>query len=106
MPSVSQPRIVAALATARMTVFKPGQSPPPVAIPIFFAIKYSTMTMKKFCAGFGTSETMLVVVVSRHIRLHHESGIRWRDLVDESSLVFQAFDFRNGGKQHAILRPA
>jgi hypothetical protein len=35
MPMVSQPRLVAVLATARVTAFKPGQSPPPVTMPIF-----------------------------------------------------------------------
>src|SRR5262245_47748371 len=34
MPRVSQPRIPAALAAARMTAFRPGQSPPPVTIPM------------------------------------------------------------------------
>ena len=31
---VSQPRLAAALATARITAFSPGQSPPPVTMPI------------------------------------------------------------------------
>src|ERR1017187_3106822 len=35
IPRVSQPRMAAALATARMTALSPGQSPPPVTMPIF-----------------------------------------------------------------------
>src|SRR5262249_50069588 len=34
MPMQSQPRMAEVLATARMTAFKPGQSPPPVTTPI------------------------------------------------------------------------
>jgi hypothetical protein len=33
-PIGSQPRLAAALATARITAFRPGQSPPPVTIPM------------------------------------------------------------------------
>src|SRR4051794_16441626 len=39
MPSVSHPRMAAALAAARITAFRPGQSPPPVTMPIFFFIQ-------------------------------------------------------------------
>jgi hypothetical protein len=38
MPIVSQPRWVAALATERITAFRPGQSPPPVTTPILLTI--------------------------------------------------------------------
>src|ERR1700756_4055974 len=34
MPIQSQPRLAEVFATARMTAFKPGQSPPPVTTPI------------------------------------------------------------------------
>src|SRR5215470_15046000 len=34
MPTHSQPRLAEVFATARMTAFKPGQSPPPVTTPI------------------------------------------------------------------------
>src|SRR5947208_16768438 len=34
MPMHSQPRLAEAFATARMTAFKPGQSPPPMTTPI------------------------------------------------------------------------
>ena len=34
MPIASQPRAAAAMTVARMTVFKPGASPPPVTIPM------------------------------------------------------------------------
>src|SRR5438034_8754878 len=34
MPMHSQPRLAEAFATARMTAFRPGQSPPPVTTPI------------------------------------------------------------------------
>jgi hypothetical protein len=36
---VSQPAVSEARTTARMTAFKPGQSPPPVRIPIVFATR-------------------------------------------------------------------
>src|SRR5215831_18633386 len=38
MPMHSQPRLAEVFATARITAFKPGQSPPPVTTPIRFLI--------------------------------------------------------------------
>jgi hypothetical protein len=37
-PATSQPRRAEALTTARITALRPGQSPPPVRMPIFFLI--------------------------------------------------------------------
>src|SRR5688572_7804186 len=38
MPTDSHPRLWAAFATARITALRPGQSPPPVTMPIFLLI--------------------------------------------------------------------
>src|SRR5687768_8426702 len=39
MPTASQPRCAAAFATDRITAFNPGQSPPPVTMPILLLMK-------------------------------------------------------------------
>src|SRR3954469_22004786 len=38
IPTTSASRLIARRVTARMTAFRPGQSPPPVRMPIVFAI--------------------------------------------------------------------
>jgi len=49
MPMVSQLRMAAALATPRMTALRPGQSPPPVTMPIFLFMAMFWVKFTRSC---------------------------------------------------------
>src|SRR5437762_1689796 len=56
MPIGCQPRRIAAFATARITAFRPGQSPPPVTTPILgiMGVEYSGWGTANPCLHGGT----------------------------------------------------
>src|SRR5688572_5969982 len=73
MPMACQPRRIAAFATARMTAFKPGQSPPPVTTPIVGVMEHRSVEFAcyyEFSKGRQAS-------CNRTVSLPHLSVFLW-----------------------------